>query len=504
MTQNSNTPLALTLVWILSLAAVLIGLMSTAYGETIDTVVLIADPPPKGSLAYTALVEIAGQPPTRDLELTKCEVWKVSRGKVGALEKAAIELGSTVTKLSGEWNSMFRPMTAGAGMTQSQSKLLKEAVGSTAAAGAIVMESPKPNIVEYALSKDMHSNAKDDVPSKITIPLRKDLTVIVQRSKITQSGNKYVWRGFVKDRQNDATLMWWPSGRFSGTIRHEGRVYLIKHLGGGRHCVIEMVPNLMPPEHASMTAAMKQKMKINPAPSVNRKRAEQSGQNIKSNPDDVKIDLLVAYTSEAAKRYTDINNDLISLAIENANHSFRNSGIKNVTLRVVHTVEVNYLESGSIFDDLYALLIEGDGVLDDIQTLRNEYRADIAVLIEHNPQGCGLAAKVKAESSHAFAVVHHECAMLSYSLAHEIGHLIGARHDTGLDDSNQPFAYGHGFINGTKWRTMMSYKDHCNDCPRVPRWSNPDLHIDGESTGSETSNNARVIREHAARVAAFR
>jgi len=68
----------------------------------------------------------------------------------------------------------------------------------------------------------------------------------------------------------------------------------------------------------------------------------------------------------------------------------------------------------------------------------------------------------------------------------------------------EPFPYGHGFVLGTKWRTMMSYKESCDGCPRVPVWSNPDLKVRGERAGDAKSNNARVIAEQAARVAGFR
>ena len=43
-----------------------------------------------------------------------------------------------------------------------------------------------------------------------------------------------------------------------------------------------------------------------------------------------------------------------------------------------------------------------------------------------------------------------------------------------------PFAYGHGYVNGTKWRDIMSYKASCDGCPRIPFWSNPTIKFKGE------------------------
>ena len=81
---------------------------------------------------------------------------------------------------------------------------------------------------------------------------------------------------------------------------------------------------------------------------------------------------------------------------------------------------------------------------------------------------------------------------------------MGARHDRLVDGKNEPIAYAHGFVNGTKWRDIMSYKESCGGCPRIPYWSNPRIMYKGERTGTNASDNARVILEQAERVSKFR
>jgi hypothetical protein len=208
-------------------------------------------------------------------------------------------------------------------------------------------------------------------------------------------------------------------------------------------------------------------------------------------PADIVIDVLVAYTRNAARHYYEIERDVIDPAIEEANRSFRLSGIGHIRLRLARTFQTDYAEQGGHFDHVWHMADKGDRHMEHIHALREAYRADVAILIVDDAKGCGLATRIGAEAEDAFAVVHHQCAAANYTLAHEIGHLIGARHEL-------------GYVSGTSWRDIMGYEEDCGGCPRLPVWSNPLVTIAGEPAGTAELNNARIIAENAARVASFR
>jgi Metallo-peptidase family M12 len=201
--------------------------------------------------------------------------------------------------------------------------------------------------------------------------------------------------------------------------------------------------------------------------------------------------VLVAYTKKAARKYSDIRRELVDFAIDETNKSFLLSNIGHIRLRVVHAYQTDYVEEGEHFDHVWRFADKGDGYMDEVHGLRDMYRADVALLVVDDAKGCGLATRVHADPDDAFAVVHHACATTNYTIAHEVGHLIGARHEL-------------SYVNGTKWRDMMGLKESCGGCPRVPVWSSPTVLVNGEPAGTAEFDNARVIAEQAARVAAFR
>ncbi len=231
-----------------------------------------------------------------------------------------------------------------------------------------------------------------------------------------------------------------------------------------------------------------------------------------------KIRVLVLYTSNAETgRFI---HNTIQLAADVTNQSFENSDIA-YEIEIVYVGRANYSEDEDIHTDLKRFTTDGDGYMDEVHDLRNAYSADVCVLIIESPVGrvCGVANKINASEDEAFCVVDCDCATGYYSFAHEIGHLVGCRHDTYLDDKRTPFAYGHGYVNlRYKWRTIMAYNDKCKSkgtsCTRLPYWSNPNIEYKVASMpgpdwiapmGTKaTENCARVWNKRAPDVMAFR
>lgn len=228
---------------------------------------------------------------------------------------------------------------------------------------------------------------------------------------------------------------------------------------------------------------------------------------------DKPIDILVAFTDDAraAAGGTDQIKALIELAVLETNQSYSKSGIKT-RLRLLHVEEFNYTESGDIDTEVSRFAGNGDGFLDDIHKLRKTYGADMMGLIVENGGGyCGVAKGIYPGASKAFQVTARNCATGYYSFGHEFGHLQGARHDTYVDQTNTPYAYGHGYTDWrapSPWRTVMAYNNKCDskgvNCVRKNYWSNKKKKFNNRPAGTNRTKNYKVLNNTDATVANYK
>lgn len=223
------------------------------------------------------------------------------------------------------------------------------------------------------------------------------------------------------------------------------------------------------------------------------------------------IDVLVVYTSAARTAWGGVaqSNSFIATAITNFNTALINSGVSNVTINLVYAGEILYTETGNINTDLASFRNNGDGIMDDVHTLRSTYGADLCALLTSTPTNtCGLGYLNTNPSNYsansAFTVSIYSCAVSNYTLAHEMGHNMGLNHDWFVSQTTTPCSNHHGYSNQTavnlgtsstssqRWRTIMAYNDECVaagiSCSRINRWANPNVNYNSEPTGIAIGN----------------
>lgn len=245
------------------------------------------------------------------------------------------------------------------------------------------------------------------------------------------------------------------------------------------------------------------------------------------------IDLLIVFTRRADSAWGGTNNTIANLtqAVNNMNTSMTNTGVNNVSFRLVRAEKINYEDAGNMSQDLSRLAGTTDGFMDSVHILRNQYGADLVSLIV-GPGGssCGIAylntsSTTYSSGSPSFNVTMYSCAVGNLTLSHEFGHNMGLRHDWYVDASTTPCSHHHGYVNQTainlagsstssqRWRTIMAYNDHCSSvgisCSRQNRWSNPNLIFNGDIQGqpigsAKPADEAFAFYRMACQVAAFR
>ena len=157
----------------------------------------------------------------------------------------------------------------------------------------------------------------------------------------------------------------------------------------------------------------------------------------------IRIDVLVAYTNTVDNRLLKNNTDIarhVDIAFTKTNLVNFNSGVK-VRFYPISTVHLDLGESATMSGDLERFRLPNDGSIDWIHQIRDIQNADIAIMLtdsvehkgDHTPQSpsgyCGMAPGICTPKEDSFAVVDFNCATNYYTLAHELGHIMGAHHN---------------------------------------------------------------------------
>ncbi len=336
---------------------------------------------------------------------------------------------------------------------------------------------------------------------ELTLTLFADtsLNVVLDESQTLVRGGRG-WVGHVDACAFSEVFLVERDGVLAGSVRCGGRLFQLRPQGRGVVQIREAAADLLDegpddailPPPSAMADQPLFESKVGPVP-------ESAG----------RIDLMIVYTAQARSAAGGAAGiaAMADLAVLEANTAYENSGV-NHRLRLVHVAEVDYVESGDSGTDLGRLQAVGDGYLDAVHDWRNQYGADV-VSMWTETGGCGLGYMMSNVSS-GFGpwAFNHEtlgCATGNYTVPHEIGHNMGARHDWYVDDTqNSPQSYNHGYVDfPNRWRSVMAYNSLCSDqggayCERIAHFSNPGVSYGGAPTGIASGTNVSCVEGNTA------
>ena len=331
----------------------------------------------------------------------------------------------------------------------------------------------------------------------LTLKLFDDLELVAVRDRIAQVQGGQAWVGRIEGDPDSEVILAVKGNTLMGTVATDGRLFEIVFVNGDTHAVREIDLTQLPPEDPPQAPVTEGDATATTLTETAMGEAS-TGQV---------VDVMVVYSAKAqanAGGESGIQSRIIN-ATTAANQAYLNSNI-DMTLNLVHMGPSDYVETNSMPTALSRLRSTTDGYQDQVHPLREQYGADVVVLVSADTDYCGYGYVMRTVATSfatsAFAVVRDGC-LTAGSFAHEIGHIMGNVHNQ--EDAGTAGAYpdSYGYRICGKFRDIMSYS--CTGEPRVSYFSNPEVYYQTWPTGIlGTNDTARSMNVTGTTVANFR
>ncbi len=312
----------------------------------------------------------------------------------------------------------------------------------------------------------------------LTLELFPDVFVAATFDRFDPNPTGVTWVGKVAGDGRSSVTLVYGQGVLTGSVLTAGGAFTIRPAGNGVHVIAEV-------DQARLAR------EADPIAVTYSATELEAASDVVSRDTAGVIDVMVVYTPLArthAGGQTAIE-QLIATAVSETNTSYANSVVTQ-RIRLVHTALVDYAEVSNFGTSLAALRAGTGAGLEGVASLRNQYAADLVMMLIHPmaPSACGIAyvqnSVSAAFASAGFSVTDTACMSPGFTFAHELGHNMGAHHDWYVSTSQLPYPYAHGYVNpalGHRWRSIMAYNDRCSEqgfsCRRLLAWANPDQFI---------------------------
>lgn len=286
---------------------------------------------------------------------------------------------------------------------------------------------------------------------------------------------------------------------------------------------------LLPPEAGALTAAAARHLS---------KASPSATANVSTKAAAV-VDVLIGYSSGLASVYGSQSAaaTFVTSLVALTNSAYANSGV-NMRLRAVHTLQVNYADNSDNQEALQQLTgynadtqqpITPNSAFNALREAREEYGADLVAFVrryrEPEQDGCGIAwllgmngsgISAADDAEFGYAVVSdgedrdegdgntYFCS--DFSLAHELGHLMGQAHneEDAADAGAHEYSYGYREASATGFHTIMAYPSGPSQI-EIPNFANPQVTSSSRPTGvAGEADNARSMNQTMPVIAQFR